>query len=241
MTIDKYPITRLNVLPRSFINSGYQIWYWFVGMSALTCPIEPLTPEFWQRTQKSILVYGIVLSAIDKQDGGDLLILVSQNLKDAQKEGLRKLSMQQRQDLYNLVFHLDFLQVTGFHSVPVWTRISFFQRFEKAFDLHILPRRDEKGGYHRELMISHEDHLLQPDSDGKFSCPKCGHLVEIGKGLTVLDNFYDDDGRIFMVSVCEYCEEFVKLRIDAPPSIYFHHSIYFPKMASSSNSSRIAQ
>ncbi len=241
MTIDKYPITRLNVLPRSLINSGYQIWYWFVGMSALTCPIEPLTPEFWQRKQKSHLVYGIVLPAIDKQESGELLIMVSQRLKYAQKNGVRKLSAQQRQDLYNLVFHLGFLQVTGFQAVPAWTRISFFQRNEKAFDLHILPTKDEKRKYHRKLMVSHENHVLQSNSRGKFKCPKCSQPVGIGKGLVVLDNLYDDDGRIYMTSVCEHCDEFVKLSIDAPPSRYFHHSMYFPKRVSSSNSSCISQ
>ncbi len=222
MTIGKYPITRLNLLPGSFVNSGYQIWYWFVGMSALNCPIEPLTPEFWKEKRNALLIYGTVLSAIDKQDGGDVLILVSQRLKYVEKNGLRKLSVQQRQDLYDLIFHIHFLQVTGFHSVPAWHRITFFQRSEKAFDLHILPRRDKKGEYHREIIVSHENHILQPNSEGKFNCPKCHKPVGIGKGLVVVDNLYDDDGSIFMTSVCEQCDEFVALQINTPAMYKFH-------------------
>jgi hypothetical protein len=215
--IGKYPITKIDILPGSFANQGFQIWYWHVGGSSLDCPLEPLTPEFWQEKRRARLVHGLLLPAVDVRDRGDLLILVTQRLQHVNRKEFGGLTIRQRYELYALILDIDFTHVEGLKIMPTPIRIDFFKKFEKIFDEQILPKKDEKGEYHRELSSSPENEILRPDQQGNIKCPKCEQLVGIGKGLLVMDSYYVNDGTILVFATCEHCEEFVAVNIDAPP------------------------
>lgn len=215
MTIAGYRITQVKTIPRLLKEHGYQIWYWPVRGSALNCPLEPLTPEFWREKRRVRLMFGNFLPAIRKPDRGDLIILLTQSLRQSRGFSYGDLTTEEAITWYDFLLR-EFLRVTNLDRTPVQLTESLIGKFEKVFELHILPTRNEKGKYHRHLTISYVGNILPIDVRGMFRCPRCRQAVSVYSALDVLDKYYAKDGTIFLFFVCSRCGEMMQLSIDSP-------------------------
>lgn len=216
MMVGDYPITQIRHSIKSLLKQGFEIWYWFVGETAFECPMEPLTQEFWQKHRDARLAYGLILPAVDVRDRGDLLILVTQNLKQARHQRFGGLKVRQRYEIHSLLLEIDFTQVGGFKYMPVPMRLDIFRKFEDIFKNYLLPKKNDGGEYYREPAPSGGSELLRPDSQGKVVCPKCKRSVALGDGLIAMDSYPVEDGTMLIFAVCEHCEEIVGVNTNPP-------------------------
>src|SRR5512133_1405946 len=178
MTIAGYPITQVETIPRLLKEHGYQIWYWPVYGSALNCPLEPLTSEFWRKKRRVRLMYGIFFPAVRGQDRGDLIILMTQRLRQARGYSYGDLMTKEATTWYDFLLG-GFLRVTNLGRAPIQVTEGLIDRCETVFELNILPKQDEKGEYQRQLTISYDDSILPTDAQGMFPCPRCKQVIGI--------------------------------------------------------------
>jgi hypothetical protein len=215
MTVGNYPITRINNAIGSFVEHSYKVWCWHIGGSALSCPFEPLTQEFWHEKRNSRLVYGLRFPGIDLRYGGDLIILVTQYLQYAKNKGFGGLTVRQRYELYSLIQEVDFIHVSGLKSKPMPVRFDFFNKCANDFVEHVLPKKNESGELYREpTSKSNEAIVLRLDGQGKIDCPGCKRKVMAGGGLWVLDNQIAGDEMNIVFAICEHCGELVEITLD---------------------------
>jgi hypothetical protein len=215
MSLEGFPITRINYRRRSLADYGYKLWSWQSEGGAYDCPVEPLTQEFWKARKASRLAYGILFPSLDEKACGDLLILATQPLPRAIRQKFGGLTVPQLFDLHSLILKLHFPQVALLRSLKTEIdRLYLFEGFETAFDELVLPRKNEQGEYYRRLHKLETYDTTQARSFGVGHCPRCNLRVAFGKGMDVMKAYRMDEETIFVLATCKYCQNVVTLCIN---------------------------
>lgn len=204
MSLGNYPIIKIKGIPPSLKKEGIDVWYWHYKGCAFDCPLEPLIAEYWEEKVQSRLIYGVALPSIYEFEGGDLIVLVSQVIKDAEDKNSWGISSQQKHELFDLIMDIDLPHVAGLSVMTKPMQLVFLDGFSEAFRKHILPIKDKDGKYYRD---NSEDYKIYPlDSNGCVKCQKCGRTLKYMKDLVFIGVFPLDDQTIGAVE-CQYCGE----------------------------------
>jgi hypothetical protein len=192
--------------PPSLANQGFRLWKWLIPLDVFKAPLEPLTQGFWSANFDSALVYGIIFAAVYAKEGGNLLVLLSQQLRKNPQCKFGGLSQRQRRDIHKVILEIDDIQVRGIRIVPEPLRQEIITGFESFFDEYILPRMDENGNYYRKVP-EEESYILKPDQLGKFQCARCRRMISYSSGAMAMETYPVDDGTFITVTVCKHCGE----------------------------------
>lgn len=215
MSLDGYPITRINHRRSSLVHYGYKLWYWQLESGAYDCPMQPLTQEFWEIRKASRLAYGILLPTLDERVCRDLLIFATQPLALAIRQNFGGLTVPQLCDLNSLILKLNLPQVTLLRSLKSEIdRLHLFEGLERAFEELVLPRKNEQGEYHRRLQKLEPYDSTQAKGFGVGYCPRCDMRVAFAKGLDVMKAYRMDAETIFVLGRCHHCQNVATLSIN---------------------------
>lgn len=214
MTIPNWKIEKINVLPPSLESRGYQLWYWAIGRPYIYAPLRPLTQEYWQEKFSARLAYGIYFPEVAPEDGGGLLIMLSQDLEFSKIKQFGGPKKKQRLQLYDLIVEIDFNQVRGYELMPVSFRNEIFQKYEMVFREHVVPRKDHNGRYYRGYSDIEKYDVFHPDAEGMIICPKCKDSISVDDDLWILSKYTLEEKLEFINAICGYCKNPIGIRID---------------------------
>jgi hypothetical protein len=216
MIPNKYQLIKVDVpFPPSLADQGFQVWKWLIPLDAFEAPLEPLTQEFWNAYYDSVMVYGISFFATFVHEGGNLLVLLTQQLRKNHQAAFGSLSPRQRKDLLRVIVKFNDIQIRGIQIAPEPFRQEVIEKCESFFEEYIMPRLDEYGNYYRKVP-EEETKFLKPDEHGRFRCTRCRRTIAFGSGAQAMDTVYVEDGTRIAVSICKHCGEV--LLVDLPGS-----------------------